>query len=195
MGKKILVGITVLLIAGLVTGWFLFTRESKYLGTSAFRAIPENASFIIRLHHLRNYTSRSLNNPVWKAFSGFPGISNLYRKLELVDSLLNSNDKQDKLFTDKDLTIVFKENNDHIQWLSLIELSSLTEKRALTHLFEKYFARHGVSAKKIKSGAADFTCYSWNEADIPYVYYTTNYRGLFIGSTDLNMAKEANIMS
>ena len=111
MGKKILIGITILLIAGLVTGWFLFARESKYLGTSSFIAIPENSQAIIRIHHFGNYTSRSLNNPVWKALSGFTAVSGLYRNLELADSLLNVNNKQNAVFASKDLTIVFEKKN------------------------------------------------------------------------------------
>jgi len=191
MGKKILIGITVLLLAGLFTGWYFFTRESKYFGTSAFKAIPENAPVIIRIHHIRNYSSKSLKNPVWKDLTGFAGISNLYRKLGFADSLLNSNKEYNKLFTDKDLTVVFKENNDHIQWLSLIELSSLTEKRALTEMAGKYLAGNGVPVKKIKTGGAELTCYSWSEAGVPHLYYTTIHRGLFVGATDLNMATEA----
>jgi len=191
MGKKILIGITILLIAGLFTGWYLFTHESKYFGTSAFKAIPENASVIIRIRHLRNYTSKSLDNPFWKAFSGFPVISDLCRKLNLTDSLLNLNIKQNKLFADKDLTIVLQEEDDHIQWLSLIELSSLTEKRALADLSGKYFSRNGISMKKIKSVSAELSCYSWKEAGIPYLYFTTVYQGLFMGSTSQNMVTSA----
>ena len=191
MGKKILVVITVLLITGLFTGWYLFTRESKYFGTSAFRAIPDNASVIVRIHHLRNYSSRSLDNAMWKAFSGYPGISTLYRELKLADSLLNSNIKQINLLTDNDLTIVFQEENDHIQWLSLIELSTLNEKRALADLFGKYFTRNGISVKEIKYRSAKLTCYSWKEAGIPFFYFTTIYQGLFLGGTDQNMVTDA----
>ena len=191
MGKKILVGITVLLVAGLVTVWYLFTRESKYFGTSAFRAVPENASVIARIHHIGNYSSRSLDNAMWKAFSGFQGVSTLYRKLKLADSLLNSNQKHINLLTDKDLTIVFQETNDQVQWLSLIELSSLNEKSALSDLFGKYFTKSGITAKKIKFRNADLTCYSWKEAGIPLVYFTTICQGLFLGSTDQTMLAEA----
>ena len=191
MGKKILVGITVLLVAGLVTGWYLFTRESKYFGTSAFRAIPENASVIVRIHHIGNYSSRSLDNAIWKAFYRFPGVSTLYWKMKLADSLLNLNIKRKNLLTDKDLTIVFQEKNDQVQWLSMIELSSLNEKRALSELSGKYFTKNGISAKKIKFRKAELTCYSWKEAGVPFVYFITINQGLFLGCTDQTMLTEA----
>ena len=57
MGRKITVAITIVLTAGLFTGWYLFTRESKFLGTSAFSALPENSAVIIRIHNLKNYTA------------------------------------------------------------------------------------------------------------------------------------------
>ena len=112
MGKKILIGITVLLITGLFTGLYFFTREAKYFGTSAFKAVPENVSVIVRIHHLGNYATRSLTNPIWKAYAAFPGIASLYRQLTFADSLLNTYPKIKTAIQEKDITILFSEEND-----------------------------------------------------------------------------------
>jgi len=191
MRKKILIGITILLISGLLTGWYFFTREAKYFGTSAFRAVPENVSVILRIHHLGNYSARSLNNPIWKAYSGFPGVAALYKKLGFADSLINLYPEVKDIFIDKDLTIAFDKENDHFENLCLVELSSLSEKRALSGLVEAYFVRKGAATEKVKSGEAKLYCYSWDENGQHQNYCISFYQGLFLASADRRMVAQA----
>ena len=153
MGKKILIGVTILLITGLLAGWYYFTREAKYFGTSSFRAVPEKVSIIVRIHHLENYTSRSITNPIWQAYSGFPGVSSLYQQLSFADSLFKTYPAVENSFSDKDLTVMIGGTNDNSQALFLVELSGLTEKRVLTEFVENLFSLKGAVAKK-----ADRSC-------------------------------------
>jgi len=191
MGRKILIGITILLISGLFAGWYIFTREAKYFGTSAFSALPENASVIIRIHNLKKYTTRSLNNQVWKAYSGFPGIKSLYRKLSFADSLLNLVPYTNNSFVNNDLTVVFGENNNNSWTLSLMELSSLAEKRALSNLTEKFFSKKNVTLIKTKTEGADIHCYTWDQAGGHNLYYISFFRGIFLVCTDLQVLVQA----
>ncbi|MEI6679152.1 MAG: hypothetical protein WCL21_11135 [Mariniphaga sp.] len=184
MGKKILIGITILLISGLFAGWYYFTREAKYFGTSAFSAVPESGSVIVRIPHFKNYTSKSLNNPIWKTYSTFPGINTLHQKICFADSLLNRDSKLSKFFTDNDLTIAFGKDNDHFWNLTLIELSGLNEKLALSDLTKKILIPQSVSIEKVKSGETTLSCYQWDEAGKRNSYYFTFYHGLFLASTD-----------
>ena len=184
MAKKILIGITILLISGLLAGWYIFTREAKYFGTSAFRAVSENVSVIVRVQHLGNYTDRSIENQIWKTYSGFPGINTLYKQLVFADSLIKVHPESTKAFIDKDLTIFFGVENDHFWNLSLIELSSLAEKRALSGLVEDYFLMKGATDEEVKSGGAELLCYSWKEKGEQLSYYITFYRGIFLASAD-----------
>lgn len=191
MAKKILIGITILLISGLLAGWYFFTHEAKYFGTSAFSAVPESVSVIVRIHHLGNYTTRSLNNPIWKAYSGFPGVAVLYQQLVFADSLFKMYPEAKNSFIDKDLTIVFGEGNDHFWNLCLIELSSLAEKRALSGLVENYFTLKGATAEKIKAGGAVLSCYAWKEGELQKSYCITFYRGIFLSGADRGMVEKA----
>ena len=191
MGKKILVGITILLIASLFAGWFIFTRESKFLGTSAFKAIPENGAIIVRIDNLRNYTLGSLNNPIWKTFSKFPGIEDFYHKLSFADSLLKVSESQNNSLTDKGLTTVINEKDDQFFWLSIVELGSLSEKSALVALTGKYFSTKGASSVKIRFGEAEITSFSWHETKTLNVYYLSFFHGLFIGSNDLKFLEQS----
>ena len=184
MGKKILIGITIILISGLFAGWYFFTHEAKYFGTSALTAVPGNSSVIIRINHFKNYAARSLGNPIWKAYSGFPGVSYLYRKLGFADSLLNLYPKANNAFIDKDLTVIFGGKDDHFWSLFMIELSSLAEKRALSDIVENFFSKKNVSTEKVKSTGAVIYCYSWEESGQHNSYCVTFYRGLFLASTD-----------
>ena len=191
MGKKILIGITIVLISGLLAGWYFFTREAKYFGTSAFGAVPENGSVIVRIHHLGNYTSRSLNNPIWKAYSGFPGVATLYEQLVLADSLFKTYPEAKKSFTDNDLTIIFGGEKDHFWNLSLVELSSLTEKSALTELVNNLFSGKGAVIEKMKVRGADLSCFKWKQGDQVQNYCTTFYHGLFLASADSQIVVQA----
>lgn len=191
MGKKILIVITIVLIVGLLAGWYYFTREAKYFGTPAFRAVPENVSVIIRIHHPGNYTARSLDNPIWKAYSGFPGISVLYRQLSFGDSLFKTYPEVRKIFIDKDLTIMFDGENDHFGNLCIVELSSLTEKRALSALIDDFFSQKGAVTEKVKAGGAELSCFSWKEKERPHNYTIAFYRGLFLAGTDQEMVAKA----
>ncbi|HZK94571.1 MAG TPA: hypothetical protein VFC67_10215 [Prolixibacteraceae bacterium] len=189
MGKKILIGITIVLISVLLAGWYFFTREAKYFGTSAFGAVPENVSVIVRVQHLGNYTDRSLSNPIWKAYSGFPGVASLYQQLVFADSLFKTYPEAKNSFNDKDLTIMFGGEKDHFWNLSLVELSSLAEKRALTELIESFFFRKGATVEQVKVGAADLSCFTWNQGD--HHYFTAFHRGIFLAGADSQIVAQA----
>jgi len=191
MGKKILIGFTILLISTLLAGWIFFTREARYFGTSAFGAVPENVSIIVRIHHLGNYTSRSLNHPIWKTYSGFPGIASLYEQLVFADSLFKTSSEAGNSFNDKDLTVVFGGEKDHFWNLSLVELSDLTEKRALTELVENYFSRKGATVEYRRVGGADLSCYTLKNGDQPKNYYATCYHGVFVAGADSQIVAQS----
>jgi len=191
MGKKILIGITIVLISGLLAGWYFFTREAKYFGTSAFGAVPENGSVIVRINHLGNYTTRSLGNPIWKAYSGFPGIATLYEQLVFADSLFKTYPDAKNSFTDNDLTIIFGGEKDHFWNLSLVELSSLTEKRALTELVDHLFSEKGAVLEKVKVRGADLSCFKWKQGNQLQNYCTTFYHGIFLASADSQIVVQA----
>jgi hypothetical protein len=187
MGKKISIGITILLVSGLLAGWYFFTREAKYFGTPAFRAVPGNVPVIVRIHHLGNYTTRSLNNPIWKAYSGFPGVTALFQQLSFADSLFKKYPDKINSFVDKDLTVVFGGGNDHAWNLSLIELSGFSEKRAAKDFIDHYFSLKGAAKSNIQVGGADLSCYSWKNGEQLQKYCVTFYRGLFMASADREM--------
>ncbi len=191
MGKKLFTGFTILLITGLFTGWYFFTRESKYLGTSAFRAVPENSALIVRIHNIGNYTLKTRNNPIWKAYSQFPGVSSLYQEIAFADSLLKANDKAKNLFTDKDLTIAFDRKDDRLRTLYLVELSSLTEKKVISELLDKYFQRQSFSLENIKTEGASLSCYTRGGTKDHQPVFFTFYHGLFLAGSDKEMILHA----
>ena len=191
MGKRILIGFTILLIVGLLTGWYFFTREAKYFGTPTFDAIPENSSIIVRIHHIGDYAARSLKNPVWKTYSGFTGISVLYQNLVFVDSLFRINSTVGKIFFNKDLTLILANEKDKMENLCLLELSSLSEKRTLSDIIENYLAQKRATIEKMNTGCARVTHYLWNEGTVKHQIYMTFYHGLFIAGNELEMISSA----
>lgn len=191
MGKKILIGFTILLIVGLLTGWYFFTREAKYFGTPSFNAIPENGSIIVRIHHIGDYAARSLKNPVWKTYSGFTGISDLYQNLIFVDSLFRMNPTLGKAFFNKDLTMVLGSEKDKMGNLCILELSSLGEKRTLSGIIENYLAQKGAAIEKLKTGSANVIHYFWNEGTVRHQIYMTFYYGLFMAGNEPELISSA----
>ncbi len=191
MGKKILFGITILLISGLLAGWYFFTREAKYFGTSAFGAVTENVSVIVRVNRLGNYASRSLSNPIWKAYYSFPGVATLYNQLVFADSLFKTYPEAKNSFNDKDLTVMFGEEKGHFWNLSLVELSGLTEKRALTEFVEIFFSRKNAIIERVKVRGAYLSCFSWKQGDQFQNYCATFYHGIFLASADSQIVAQA----
>ena len=190
MGKKILVGITILLISALLAGWYFFSREARYFGTTAFRAVPENAAVIVRIPHLRNYASRSMSNPIWTASSRLPGISDLYQKLVFADSLLSHPASESTPLPDKDLMVIFGKENDHFWNLSVIELSSMAEKQLFSDFTEYFFSHKGAAKEKIKSDTGDLTSYSWNEGGVLQNYWTAFDHGLLLIGDNRQIVQE-----
>ena len=180
MGKKIIIGFTILLIIGLLTGWYFFTREAKYFGTQAFRAIPENGLLIVRVHHIGEYAAKSLKNPIWHTYSGFTGISGLFDNLVLVDSIFRMNPELSNLFFNKDLTMMVSGEKERLGNLYILELSSLGEKHSLAGILENYLTIKGAALERVNIGGAKVSHYSWPEGSIKRQFYMTFFHGLFI---------------
>jgi hypothetical protein len=191
MGKKIIIGFTIFLIIGLLTGWYFFTREAKYFGTKAFRAVPENGLAIVRIHHLGEYATKSIVNPIWKTYSSFSGIAGFYQDLILVDSLFRMNPELRNTFYNKDLTMTLGGEKDIIASLYILELSSLAEKRKLSGILDNYLDQKGAAIEQVKAGGAKISRYSWQEGRVNRQFYLTFYRGLFIGGTELETIAQA----
>jgi hypothetical protein len=187
MSKRLFFIVITALISLSLTSWYYFTQEVKYFGTSAFQAIPNDAAAVIRIHNIKDYAAKSINNPIWKAFSRFPGVNAMYQKIAFTDSLFRLHDEPGSLFKEKALTIVSENRDDLLQTLYLIELSSLSEKKALTALFEQAFTGKSFSREKLDAPGVELFTYSWAEAGGNQAWSYTFFRGLFLAGSDRRM--------
>lgn len=187
MSKRLFFIVIITLISLSLTGWYYFTQEVKYFGTSAFQAIPGDAAAVIRIHNLKNYAAKSINNPIWKTFSRFPGVKAMYQKIAFADSLFRLYEEPGSLFKEKALTIVSENRDDLLRTLYLIELSSISERKALTALFEQSFAGKSFSREKLDAPDVELFTYSWAEAGENQSWSYTFFRGLFLAGSDRRM--------
>lgn len=187
MLKKVLIIITIVLIAGVAAGWYIFTRESKYFGTSSLKAIPVDMPFFVRIHNLGEFADQTTTNPIWKEFSVINVVENLHKGLTLTDSLINSDPGVKQLFQQKEL-IVVPENTSR---LFLLEIGSIGEKRAISGFFKKYFSKWQKKPISHKSGEATVSEYLWSDAEGKKSFYITFFMGLCIAGNDLKFIGKA----
>ena len=191
MGKRTLGVITIVLITGLLAGWYFFTRESKYFNTSAFKAVPVNSPIILRIHDLPSFSEKVSGNSILNEYSKIPGFSALLAEIHFADSLINHNPDVKKLFTGKDLTVAVSEDQTKSGILYLLELSSVAEKNNFSRLISDYFTQKKASSVKQKSGDASFTIYYWSEGPDMTTFSVSFYKGICIASNDTALITQA----
>jgi len=191
MGKRTLGILTIVLISGLLAGWYFFTRESKYFSTSAFNAVPVNSPVIVRIHNLISFSGQASKSIIWKEYSKLPGISSLFEQINFADSLLSNNSEAKKNFKDKDMIVVAGLDEGKSSILYLLELSSLIEKKAVLGIINDYFTQKKASSVSQKSGDASLLIYYWSEGPSMVTFSVSFYKGICIASPDTGMVAKA----
>ena len=94
--KPALIGIFILVsIAAMIYFIFLFFSQFRKPSESPYKAVPENASLIIRINDPDSFLKETgPSNPLWKQLSLIPAIHDLHQQLLSIDSMMA---------TDKDL--------------------------------------------------------------------------------------------
>jgi hypothetical protein len=187
MLKKALIVITIILVTGVAAGWYIFTRESKYFGTSALKAVPVDVPLFVRIHNFGEFAGQTKTNVIWKEFSVFNEVSNLHKAFALTDSLINSNPDAIPLFQEKELIVVPEKKSR----LFLLELGSFGEKRAIAGFFKKHFSKWQEKPVKHKSGEATVLEYLWSDEDGRKSFFITFYKGLCIAGNDFQLIGKA----
>ena len=191
MGKKALVVITIVLISGLLAGWYFFTRQTKTYSTSAFKAVPVNSPVIVRIHDLISFSGKVAKSPILKEYYGLPVTSTLMDNIHFADSLIINNQELKKNIGDKDLTVVAGSGNNNSGILYLLELSSVGEKNSLSKLVNDYFTKKAFSSVKQKCGDASMLTYYSAEGPSQTTFSVSFYKGIFISSADTAMVAGA----
>lgn len=190
MGKKTIVIITIVLISGLLAGWYFFTRESKYISNSALKAVPVDSPIILRVHNLISLSEKAEKSTVLHEYSKLPVVSTLLERLHFADSLLLNNPEAKKNFNDKDLTVaVSAEGNSSM--LYLLELSTVAEKNAVSAFINDYFTKKKASSVKQKTGEASMITYYWSAGPSETTFSVSFYKGICMASTDTAMVTAA----
>jgi hypothetical protein len=122
MGKKGLGILTIFIVAGLIAGWFFFSKESKYIGTSGLRAVPVQSPLVIQAENVFSLTAEIKENPMWKEFSYLPGFEKFLSEIYYADSIFSSNSDLQEIFKNKSLVVAFGfEGKSHVNKLFLME--------------------------------------------------------------------------
>jgi hypothetical protein len=191
MGKKTLGVLTIVLIAGLLAGWYFFTRESKYISASAFKAVPVDSPVILRIHDLSVFLEKAEKNATLKEYSKIPFLSTSLEGIHFADSLIINNQEAKKSLNSKDLTVVTGSGNNNSSILYLLELSSVGEKSALSGLINDYFTKKSASSVKQKYGEASMLTYYWSSGPSTTTFSVSFYKGICMASTDTAMVAGA----
>ncbi|HWS01394.1 MAG TPA: hypothetical protein VN249_12305, partial [Prolixibacteraceae bacterium] len=180
MAKRVLIVITVLLMAGLAAGWYFFAKESKFLGTSPLKAVPVNAPFFIRIGNLGAFAEKSAENSFWQTTKNFGKISELHSELVFIDSLMLRSKKFEKILRHKELFVVPLEDSR----LYLLKIGSITEKNSINAFIRDYFLSQSIVAKVEEYKDASLQLYETVKDNESGRIYVTFYRGILMFSKE-----------
>ena len=176
MGKRLLILITVLLMTGIFAGWYFFTRESKYFGTSPLKAVSVEAPFFVRIRNLGDFASRTVSNKNWQALRNIPQISGLYRDFVFIDSLILHHKERAGFLMQKELIFVPGDSSG----LFLMEIGSINEKNSIHSMIRDYFQPKKIVATESTYKDASIQHYDWKDDGVQKRILMTIYKGILI---------------
>lgn len=184
MGKKGLGILTAMLLISLIVGWFFFSKESKYIGTSALRAVPVNSPVIAEVQHLYALSAEMTENAMWEELANLPGFNGIFEEVKFVDSLLNRNSDARQIFKNKSLVLALGfEGTNKFNELYLIELDDVSEKNIINKFMRYQLGE--ISGAKLNKRKYDHVVvydYSWQEGKRIRTFSYAFHKGIFIVS-------------
>ncbi len=180
MGKRILIFITILLIAGIFTAWYFFAKESKYMGNSPVKAVSLDTPYFIRIRNLGDFVSKTMNNNGLHSIQSIPGLSDLFNDLSIVDSLKSHNKIVGNFLEHKELILL----PGTISNVYVLDIVSIVEKNSAHAIFRDYFQAKNITATETRIGNVSVQVYDWLEKGEKRKLITSFYRGLLIVGSD-----------
>ena len=187
MGKRLLILITVLLIAGIAAGWYFFARESKYFGTSPIRAVPVETPFFVRIRNLGDFAEKTKRNKSWQSLQNIPQIALVYQGFAFIDSLILQNKDRENLLKHKELIFVPGDSSN----LYLLEIGSLSEKNGIHSIIRNYFQSKKIVATKTEIKDASIEKYEWTEKGDSKRFLCSFYKGILIVGDEVALLQKA----
>ncbi len=187
MGKRLLIWITVLLIAGIATGWYFFARESKYFGTSPIRAVPVESPFFVRIRNLGDFATKTKMNKSWQSLQSITQIAKVYHDFVFIDSLILQNSARKNFFRHKELIYVPGDSSN----LYLLEIGSISEKNSIHSVIRNYFQSKKIIATESEFRDASVEHYEWIEKGEKKRAHFSFYKGILIVCNEVSLLQKA----
>ncbi len=180
MGKRLFVIFTILLIAGIFTGWYYFVKESKYLGTSPLKAVPVEVPFFVRIRNLGDFAEKTMKNSSWESLRNLREVAEIFKELAFIDSLIRQNKEQENFLRHKELIVVPGDSSK----LYLLEIGSISEKKNINLLIQNYFLSKKIVSTERAYKKAMINDYEWDENGATKRLLITFYRGVLMVCTE-----------
>ncbi len=180
MGKRLLIFITFLLIAGSIAGWYFFARESRYLGTSPIKAVPVESPYFVRVRDLGGLVAKTVKNSSWKSLCTFSNVAGFYSDFVFLDSVTVQNKELEKILRHKEMIFVPGDSSK----LFILRIGSISEKNSINSLIHGYFQTRNIVAAGVEYKDADIQKYEWIEHGVIRKVLIVFYQGLMIASDD-----------
>ncbi len=180
MGKRLFIFITVLLIAGIFTGWYLFFKESKYFGTSPLKAVPVEAPVFIRIRNLGDFATKTVQSAGWQSIRNIKGLSRIYRDFVFIDSLILKSKQNENFLRHKELIVVPGDSSK----LYLLEIGSISEKNSINLFIRNYFQSKNITSTVRAYKSAQIQDYEWIDNGESKRLLFTFYRGMLMVCTE-----------
>jgi hypothetical protein len=187
MGKRLLIVVTLLLIAGIFAGWYFFAKESRYFGTSPLKAVPVDAPFFIRIKNLGEFSEKTSKSIGWQSMRNIAEVNDVYTDILFLDSLIHQNKNRESFLQHKELIVVPAKNS----MLFLLEMGSIAEKNSVNSIIQHYFVSKNIVASRSKFYDAEVQQYEWQENSEKRKILISIYRGVLMACSDESQLRMA----
>ncbi len=189
LSKKHIILTSILIILLILT--YVFYLRIKQHTYPPIKAIPENASFILKVNNANKLLSNlSGSNNMWKEISKIKSFKKLNKQIHFLDSITSKNNNISEIVKNHNIYISAHTTQDEkIVFLYLIQLPNLYQKLFI-HKFIKNIFKNKCTINSLNYN---------NKTNINYViipekdkiFSYSIYKGVFIGSYNANLVKKS----
>ena len=187
--KKAIITILIILILG-GTGAYFYLKKQQIPEHNMIKLISGDAAFFIDIQNpIKFLDNLTKDNAIWNEITKIPSVNGFRKKVEAVDTLVNSNQPIKDLVRNRRLIIVAeKQGKERLGFTFLLKMKNLREKNLLFHYFKqlgnrKDYQLNSRTYNKIK-------LHSIQKKDVHQFSYAT-LKGAFIISTTPLLVEQA----
>jgi len=148
MQKKILTGIILVCLLGIIALIFIFLKKgSETLENTVYEAVPTNSAVVLEINNLKAFKAfTNSNNEAWNAISAFTSIQDYNNLITDIDSTLAEDASFMSLAENNFVITIQQIGKNRLEYLFLVPLKTESQIATASNFVRKYFKDDSVSS-------------------------------------------------